>query len=391
MEKKVWYIPPKREQKQKTAGIYCRVSSNKRDQLNSLTAQISALVKTVSDAQWSLEEVFIDIASANGKAPRKEFDRMLRECESEHIDVILTKSISRFGRDTAETLDAVRRLKNAGTRVIFMEENIDTNDYDSDLMISVLESFAQAENESRSENIRWGLAKRAASGSSGLYRRRLFGYAKDEKGNLVIDEEQAGVVQKIFKWYIEGYSVLGIIENLRKEGIPSPTGKEKWSKRTIEKMLENEKYTGTVTLLDSATQEYYYQMKEAHPQIISDEDFRKVKSEKKKRSNIITEEDGGTRRSNRKYSSKRVLKEKTPMLRQNMIKTNKELEFAVFCIENLAAALHTDARTVYRMLCDKSSILTDYIAPEYEALHTQSKDYIIGDIMDVMKERGVSI
>ena len=79
------------------------------------------------------------------------------------------------------------------------------------------------------------------------------------------------------------------------------------------------------------------------------------------------------------------------MLRQNMIKTNKELEFAVFCIENLAAALHTYARTVYRMLCDKSSILKDYIAPEYEALHTQSKDYIIGDIMDVMKERGVSI
>lgn len=390
MERKVWYIPPKHEQKQKTAGIYCRVSSNKRDQLDSLTAQISALVKAVSDAQWNLEEAYIDIASADGKAPRKEFDRMIRECESGHIDVILTKSISRFGRDTTETLDAVRRLKTAGTRIIFMEENIDTNDYDSDLMISVLESFAQAENESRSENIRWGLAKRAASGSSGLYKRKAYGYTKDESGNLIIDKEQAGIVQRVFKWYIDGYSVLGIIENLSKEGIPSPTGKEKWSKRTIEKMLANEKYTGTVTLLDSATQEYYYQMKEAHPQIISDEDFRKVKSEKAKRSNIITDENG-THRSSKKYSSKRVLKEKSPMLQQNTIKTNKELEFAVFCIENLAAALHTDAKTVYSMLCDKSSILKDYIAPEYEALHTQSKDYIISDIMDVMKERGVRI
>lgn len=268
-------------------------------------------MKTVSDAQWGLEEVFIDIASANGQEPRKEFDRMIKECESSHIDVILTKSISRFGRDTAETLDAVRRLKTVGTRIIFLEENIvDTNDYDSDLMISVLESFAQAENESRSENIRWELAKRAANGSSGLYRRRLYGYTKDEKGNLVIDEEQAGVVQKIFEWYIEGYSVLGIIKNLHKKEIPSPTGKEKWRKRTIEKMLKNEKYIGTVTLLDLATQEYYYQMKEAHPQLISDEDFRKVKSEKKKRSNIITDDNGRPHRSNNKYSSKRVLKEK---------------------------------------------------------------------------------
>ena len=268
-------------------------------------------MKTVSDAQWGLEEVFIDIASANGQEPRKEFDRMIKECESSHIDVILTKSISRFGRDTAETLDAVRRLKTVGTRIIFLEENIvDTNDYDSDLMISVLESFAQAENESRRENIRWELAKRAANGSSGLYRRRLYGYTKDEKGNLVIDEEQAGVVQKIFEWYIEGYSVLGIIKNLHKKEIPSPTGKEKWRKRTIEKMLKNEKYIGTVTLLDLATQEYYYQMKEAHPQFISDEDFRKVKSEKKKRSNIITDDNGRPHRSNNKYSSKRVLKEK---------------------------------------------------------------------------------
>jgi len=98
--------------------------------------------------------------------------------------------------------------------------------------------------------------------------------------------------------------VLGIIKKLSVAGVPSPTGKETWSKRSIEKMLENEKYTGTVTLLDSATQQYEFQMKECHPPIITESEFRAVQEEKKKRSNIVTDDDG-TRRSSRKYSSKK--------------------------------------------------------------------------------------
>lgn len=111
------------------------------------------------------------------------------------------------------------------------------------------------------------------------------------------------MVRDVLRWYLDGASVLGIIKKLSEAGIPSPTGKETWNKRSIEKMLENEKYTGTVTLLDSATQQYEYQMKECHPPIITESEFRAVQEEKKKRSNIVTDDDG-THCSSKKYSSK---------------------------------------------------------------------------------------
>lgn len=138
----------------------------------------------------------------------------------------------------------------------------------------------------------------------GCIKGKLYGYVKNKDGDLVIDDEQAKVVRDIFRWYLDGASVLGIIKKLSNAGIPSPTGKEMWNKRTIEKMLENEKYTGTVTLLDSATQEYEFQMKERIPPIITESEFRLAQEEKKKRSNIVTDDDG-TRRSSKKYSSKK--------------------------------------------------------------------------------------
>ena len=305
MDSKIWYIPAKNDRLEKNVGIYCRVSTSERDQLNSLSAQISALTRAISHvSQWKLSDTFIDIASAKGDSPRREFERMIQECEAHRISVILTKSISRFGRDTVDTLTALNRMKNSGVRVIFEEENIDTDDVDSNLLISVMESVAQSENESRSENIRMGLSFRASNGTSGLYKRKLYGYAKNETGELVIDNGQAQVVRDIFRWYLGGDSVLGIIKKLSDAGISSPTGKEKWSKRAIEKMLENERYTGTVTLLDSSTQEYEYQIKDNHPPIITENEFRSVQEEKKKRSNIVTDDDGTHRRS-KKYSSKK--------------------------------------------------------------------------------------
>ena len=305
MDSKIWYIPAKNDRLEKNVGIYCRVSTSERDQLNSLSAQISALTRAISHvSQWKLSDTFIDIASAKGDSPRREFERMIQECVAHRISVILTKSISRFGRDTVDTLTALNRMKNSGVRVIFEEENIDTDDVDSNLLISVMESVAQSENESRSENIRMGLSFRASNGTSGLYKRKLYGYAKNETGELVIDNGQAQVVRDIFRWYLGGDSVLGIIKKLSDAGISSPTGKEKWSKRAIEKMLENEKYTGTVTLLDSSTQEYEYQIKDNHPPIITENEFRSVQEEKKKRSNIVTDDDGTHRRS-KKYSSKK--------------------------------------------------------------------------------------
>ena len=156
--KTIHFIPPLPPKREKRVGIYCRVSTNSAEQLKSLTAQVSALTRlTAVNPKWLLVDVYIDIASSKTGSSRKEFSRMLQDCKSRDIEIILTKSISRFGRDTVEILDALNQLRALGVRVIFEQEVLDTADTDNDLMISIIESIAQAENESRSDNIKWVL------------------------------------------------------------------------------------------------------------------------------------------------------------------------------------------------------------------------------------------
>ena len=152
--KTIHFIPPLPPKREKRVGIYCRVSTNSAEQLKSLTAQVSALTRlTAVNPKWLLVDVYIDIASSKTGSSRKEFSRMLQDCKSRDIEIILTKSISRFGRDTVEILDALNQLRALGVRVIFEQEVLDTAETDNDLMISIIESIAQAENESRSDNI----------------------------------------------------------------------------------------------------------------------------------------------------------------------------------------------------------------------------------------------
>lgn len=239
------------------------------EQLQSLTAQVSHLTRiTAATPQWLLADVYMDIETSKTGSFRKEFNRMLEDCQAHKLDIVITKNISRFGRDTVETLDALNRLKAFGIRVIFEQEELDTANTDSDLIISVIESVAQAENESRSENIKWGIKNRAASGKSKLYDRKCYGYKHGADGRLIIDEETAKNVKLIFDLYLSGQSVVGIIKELEKREILSPTGKEKWCKRTIDVMLSNEKYTGDVKLLKSGNSEVQYLSTDNNPAII---------------------------------------------------------------------------------------------------------------------------
>lgn len=275
------------------------------EQLQSLTAQVSHLTRiTAATPQWLLADVYMDIETSKTGSFRKEFNRMLEECQAHKLDIVITKNISRFGRDTVETLDALNRLKAFGIRVIFEQEELDTANTDSDLIISVIESVAQAENESRSENIKWGIKNRAASGKSKLYDRKCYGYKHGADGRLIIDEETAKNVKLIFDLYLSGQSVVGIIKELEKREILSPTGKEKWCKRTIDVMLSNEKYTGDVKLLKSGNSEVQYLSTDNNPAIISKETFEVVQIEKARRSNVTSGESGKQRKS-KKYSSKR--------------------------------------------------------------------------------------
>lgn len=301
---KVHYIPANPPKREKRVGIYCRVSTNSMEQLQSLTAQVSHLTRlTATVPQWLLSDVYMNIVTSKTGSSRKEFNRMLEDCKSHKLEIVITKDVSRFGRDTVEVLDAFNQLKALGVRVIFEGNSLDTANTSSDLMVAVMESIAQAENESRSKNIKWGIKQRAAAGTSKLYDRKCYDYKRDEDGCLVIDEEKAKNVKLIYDLYLSGQSVIGIIKELENRKILSPTGKMKWCKRTIDVMLSNEKYTGDVELLKLAKNEVHYLASGSHPAIISKEVFEAVQMEKGRRSNVVKDKNGIAK--SKKYSSKK--------------------------------------------------------------------------------------
>ncbi len=242
MPGKVRVIPAKTSEPIKHVVIYARVSSNSMEQLESLKAQISGLVGFVSGHNnWKLVDIHIDIASSKKGSVRPAFHKMIEECKAGLADIVVVKNISRLGRDTVEVLDAINTLREAGVRIIFRQEELDTLTVGSSLLISTIEACTQAENETRSANIKWGIKQRASNGSLGFYRRKCYGYDKDENGDLVINDEQAAVVRLIFDLYLDGKSVLGIIKELKIRNIKSPTGKDNWPKRSVDEMLCNEK------------------------------------------------------------------------------------------------------------------------------------------------------
>lgn len=305
MPGKVRVIPSNTIEPIKHVVIYARVSSNSMEQLDSLKAQISGLTKFVSGQRnWKLVDIHIDIASSKKGSARPAFHKMIEECKAGLTDIVVVKNISRLGRDTVEVLDAINTLRESQVRIIFKQEELDTLTVGSSLLISTIEACTQAENETRSANIKWGIKQRASNGSLGFYRRKCYGYVKDKNGDLVINEEQAAIVRLIFDLYLGGKSILGIVKELKERGIKSPTGKDNWPKRSIEEMLSNEKYIGVSVVNVGGKEGQIYKLNDSHPGIISKEMFDAVQEEKHKRSNVIVDENG-THRSSKKYSSKK--------------------------------------------------------------------------------------
>jgi len=212
-------------------------------------------------------------------------------------------------------------LRKLGVGVLFDEEMVDTTEPDSEFITTIVEAFAQAENESLSANTKRGLVMRAKSGSSGLYKRRCFGYYTDKNGDLQVNEDEATVVRSIFHMYLDGESLVGIIRRLEANGTKTATGKDKWSNNTLDKLLSNEKYCGDVVIFKSYSSVQLspektktrkenkgeferYMCISNHPAIITKEKFEAVQAEKARRSNIETTESGAKRRAKR-YSKKR--------------------------------------------------------------------------------------
>lgn len=303
--KNVEYIPPRLPKYTKRVGIYARVSTDSKEQLESFKYQVSHYTRVVATTPfWMLADIYMDISSSKERAVRKEFNRLFEDCKNKKIDIFLAKSVSRFGRNTVEVLEVLNQLKVIGVRVIFDQEDLDTGTIDNDVLLTLVEALAQDENRSRSENIKLALRHRAADGTSKSYYRRCYGYTKDKNGGLQILKDEAKNVRLIFDLYLLGKSVIGIGKELERRGIVSPTGKSQWCKRTIDVMLSNEKYMGNARLMKSSNDGEQYLSEGNNPVIISEETFKAVQIEKKHRSNI-TMATGVTQRKKTKYSSKK--------------------------------------------------------------------------------------
>jgi DNA invertase Pin-like site-specific DNA recombinase len=319
-ERKVTKIAfiPKLENLRKV-GVYCRVSSVRTDQLRSMSAQVSHLTKTVlNSSRWRLIDIYLDFHSGLDDN-RPELQRLINDCKNGVIDTILTKSVSRFGRNTAETISLLRELSAIGVRVIFENEEIDTSKYESEFLITLIEAFAQEESYNRSENILWGIEKGMKDGTSQLYNRKCFGYRKNKNDTLEICPEEAEIVRLIFELYLQGGSILSIIKELENREILTPSGKKKWCNQAIVKILTNEKYIGNVLLKKTYTdgfpnrkrkknsgEKHQYLAEQVHPEIISKEMFVAVQEERQRRSNVVIDENGVKQRASKRYSSKTV-------------------------------------------------------------------------------------
>lgn len=313
---KVSIIPVTRQPRKKVA-IYCRVSTTYESQDESLEIQVKTLKQHVAyNPDWELYKVYTD-KNSGGNVARYGFQEMIMDCYENRINIVLVKTISRFARNTVDLLETVARLKSQGVEIIFYQENLRTSEDSDDILISTLASMAQAESESISEAIKWGLKKSFLSGNSRLYSRKCFGYKHNENDELIIDEEQASVVRLIFELYLKGLSIIKIIRELESRDIKSPQGKDTWSKRAIQTVLTNEKYVGHVLLGKTYSSDFpknkqrknegdhdQFLMKNAHEAIIEENIFNAVQEEIKHRSNVEIDVTGEKKRKSTHYSSK---------------------------------------------------------------------------------------
>ncbi len=235
--------------KRKRVCAYARVSSGKDEMLHSLSAQISYYSEYIQSCnEWEYAGVYADSAMTGTKDSRPEFQCMLTECKNGKIDMIITKSISRFARNTVTLLETVRELKNLGVDVWFEKENIHSISGDGELMLTILASFAQEESRSVSENCKWRIRHNYEEGIPNGF--TLYGYDIKDRV-MTVNEEQAKVVRRIFTMYTNGSGSKKICNALNEESIPSPNGHQ-WSEGRIMDILKNEKYIGDLLL-----QKYY--------------------------------------------------------------------------------------------------------------------------------------
>ena len=249
--------PTSAQHRRRVAG-YARVSTDSDEQFTSYEAQIDYYTQFIAaHADWDFVEVYTDegISGLNTKK-REGFNRMIADALSGRIDLIVTKSVSRFARNTVDSLTTIRKLKEAGCECFFEKENIWTFDSKGELLITIMSSLAQEESRSISENVTWGQRKRFADGKVSMPYKHFLGYEKGPDGLPKIVPEQAETVRYIYDLFMSGKTMTAIAKQLTDDGIPTPCGKDTWGSRTVESILTNEKYRGDARLQKKFTVDF---------------------------------------------------------------------------------------------------------------------------------------
>lgn len=312
-----------RSGKQRVAA-YCRVSTDSEEQLNSYEAQKAYYTQKIEEnPDWELAGIYADKGlSGTSLKKRDDFKRMITACKRGRIDTILTKSLSRFARNTVDCLDTVRMLRARGIGVIFEKENINTLTESSEFLITLFSGFAQAESESLSENVSKGKQMSMKAGNVPFQYKKLLGYREGEDGKPEIDPEEAKTVRRIYRRYLDGCSLSQIQRELEADHVPTARGIQRWSYQVIHNILTNERYIGDALLgktyvLDCISKEVrknngerpQYYVENNHPAIIPREWFQRVKEEMTRRASKrkVMQRHGKTELG--KYSAKYALSE----------------------------------------------------------------------------------
>lgn len=308
----------------KRVAAYCRVSTDSEEQLNSYEAQKSYYTQKIADSpDWEMAGIYADEGiSGTSMKKRTEFKKMITACKRGRIDLIITKSLSRFARNTVDCLETVRLLKANGIGVYFEKENINTLTESSEFLITLFSGFAQAESESLSKNVAWGWRKSAEAGNVYFQYKRMLGYRKGTDGQPEIVPEEAEIIRRIYRRYLAGCSLGQIKQELEQDNIPTAQKVERWSSAVIHNILTNEKYMGDALLqktyiTDCITKKVkknmgerpMYYVENNHPAIIPRETFDQVQKEMTRRSSKrkVLQKSGKTELG--KYSGKYALTE----------------------------------------------------------------------------------
>ncbi|AFV02352.1 hypothetical protein DHBDCA_p1323 [Dehalobacter sp. DCA] len=351
MAKKITKIDPVKQQvvrqlqPKKRVCAYCRVSTDSREQQNSFTAQLeyyTALIENQED--WQFAGIYADEARSGTKLQKRyDFLRMLKDCEDGKIDMIITKSLTRFARNTVDSIEAIRRLKGLGVAVYFEKEHIDSLSEKSELMLTILSSLAQGESESISTNSKWAVIKRFQDGTF-ILGTPAYGYTKDESGELIIQEGEAAVVRRIFREYLNGKGTYAIAKDLSEEGISTIRSAEKWNDGVIKEILLNPIYTGNLLHQKTMTTEVLpfrrqrnkgqlpqYLVEDNHEPIISHKQAQAVREIFEYRRKQMGVDDTSKYQSRYAFSSKILCGECGGMFRRQKIYIGKPYEKTQWC------------------------------------------------------------